>query len=150
MIFRFLTWMTCLIGTQIWWCMNGYPTWILCWRIWVPQSLVFSPWCIVIVFVHHFMWLWFMLSSSKSSIMFKNNVLKQQPKSMMNLINNFLPNMWWMLKHGLPTLLVKIFVLGDLPYSYSYLEKVLLSTQKVWIQSNMDSNIVLDMNILDT
>jgi hypothetical protein len=53
-----------------------------------------------------------------------------------------------MLKHGLPTLLVKIFVLSDFPYSYSYLEKKLLSTQKAWIHSNMDSNIVLDMNIL--
>jgi hypothetical protein len=103
----------------------------------------------VIVFIHHFMWLWFMLSSSKSSIMFKNHVSKQQPKSMMSLRNNFLPNMWWMLKHGSPTLLVKIFVFGDLPYSYTYLEKVLLSTQKTWIHSNMDFNIVLDMNILD-
>jgi hypothetical protein len=54
-----------------------------------------------------------------------------------------------MLKHGSPTLLVKIFVFGDLPYSYTYLEKVLLSTQKTWIHSNMDFYIVLDMNILD-
>jgi hypothetical protein len=54
-----------------------------------------------------------------------------------------------MIKHGLPTLLVKIFVLSDLPYSYSYIEKDLLSTQKAWIPLNMDFNIVFDMNILD-
>lgn len=103
----------------------------MCWRIWIFKLLAFLSWCIVIVFVHHFVWLWSMLSSSKSLIMFKNNVSKQQPKSMMSLRNNYLPNMWWMFKHGLPTLLVKIFMLSDLPYSYSILKRFYCQPKKL-------------------
>jgi hypothetical protein len=41
-------------------------------------------------------------------------------------------------KHGLYIILVKSLMWDNLPYSYGYFERALLSTQKAWIHSNMD------------
>jgi hypothetical protein len=59
---------------------------------------------------------------------------------MMNLKNSFLPKMWWTIyglcihKH------IEIFMWINLSCSYGHFERHLLSTEKAWIDPNLDPN----------
>ncbi len=110
--------------------MNGHSIWILVWKTWVSKLLVFSSWCMFVVLTKHFMCLWFMLFFSKPSTMCKDNVLNQQPRSMMNSMDDFLPRCDGCFKVNLPIMLAEIFMWTNIFSSYGYLKRLFIFNPK--------------------
>jgi hypothetical protein len=109
-------------------------------RIWILKLLILSSWYIFIVLKCHFTCLWLMLFSNKQLTMYKDNVLKH------------IYNQWWTWKIvSYPrcdgrfmvcvfTIHIEIFMWINLSCSYGHFERHLLSTEKAWIDPNLDPN----------
>jgi len=115
--------------------MNGHLIWIFVWRTWVSKLLVVQSWCIFIVLKHLYVPM-FMLFSSIPLTMWKNYVLKQQLRSIMNLKSSY-PRCDGCFRVGASTILAEIFKWINIYVHMAILKSFYCQPKKLKLNPNL-------------